>query len=133
MRGFLIRCSITGVAVLLASYIIPGIEMHSLMSGIVAAIVLSFLNALVRPLLYLLSAPIILVSLGLFMVMINAFLLHVVSFFVKGFIVEGFWPSIGGAILISIVSGILNIWVSERGHVEVAMTTHRPRKIRHIN
>ena len=132
MRGFLIRCSITGVAVLLASYIIPGIEMHSLISGLVAAIVLSFLNALVRPLLYLLTAPIILVSLGLFMVMINAFLLHVVSFFVKGFTVDGFWPSIGGALLISIVSGILNIWVSERGHVEVAMT-HRPRKIRHIN
>ena len=107
--------------------------MYSLMSGLVAAIVLSFLNALVRPLLYLLTAPIILVSFGLFMVMINAFLLHVVAFFVKGFTVEGFWPSIGGAILISIVSGILNIWVSERGHVEVAMTTHRPRKIRHIN
>ena len=132
MRGFLIRCGITAVAVLMASHIIPGIEMHSLLAGIVAAIVLSFLNALVRPLLYLLSAPIILLSLGLFMVMINAFLLHVVSFFVKGFVVEGFWPAIGGAVLISIVSAILNIWVSERGHVEVAMTSHK-RKIRHIN
>ncbi|MGB0910255.1 MAG: phage holin family protein [Nitrospirales bacterium] len=132
MRGFLIRCSITAVAVLLASQIIPGIEMQSFLAGMVAAVVLSFLNALVRPLLYLLSAPIILLSLGLFMVMINAFLLHVVSWFVKGFIVDGFWPAIGGAILISVVSAILNIWVSERGQVEVAMNT-RPRKIRHIN
>ncbi len=132
MRGFLIRCSITAVAVLLASQIIPGIEMQSFLAGMVAAIVLSFLNALVRPLLYLLSAPIILLSLGLFMVMINAFLLHVVSWFVKGFIVNGFWPAIGGAILISVVSAILNIWVSERGQVEVAMS-NRPRKIRHIN
>ena len=132
MRGFLIRCSITAVAVILASYIIPGIEMKSLMAGMVAAIVLSFLNALIRPLLYLLSAPIILLSLGLFMVMINAFLLHVVAFFVKGFTVDGFWPAIGGAILISLVSAILNIFVSERGQVEVAMT-NRPRKIRHIN
>ncbi|WP_454063878.1 phage holin family protein [Candidatus Nitrospira salsa] len=132
MRGFLIRCGITAVAVLLASYIIPGIEMRSLLAGIVAAVVLSFLNALVRPLLYILTAPIILLSLGLFMVMINAFLLHVVSFFVKGFSVDGFWPAIGGAILISLVSAILNIWISERGHVEVAMTSPR-RKIRHIN
>ena len=132
MRGFLIRCGITAVAVVLASYIIPGIEMQSLLAGVVAAIVLSFLNALIRPLLYLLSAPLILVTLGLFMVLINAFLLNVVSFFVKGFVVEGFWSAIGGAILISVVSAIMNIWVSEHGHVEVAMTSPR-RKIRHIN
>ena len=132
MRGFLIRCGITAVAVVLASHIVPGIEMQSLLAGVVAAIVLSFLNALIRPLLYLLSAPLILVTLGLFMVLINAFLLNVVSFFVKGFVVEGFWSAIGGAILISVVSAIMNIWISEHGHVEVAMTSPR-RKIRHIN
>lgn len=132
MYGFLIRCGITGVAVLLASQIIPGIEIHSLAAGLVAVIVLSFLNALVRPLLYLLSAPFIVLTLGLFMVLINAFLLHLVAILVKGFSVEGFWPAIGGAVLISLVSGILNLWVAERGHVEIAMS-HRPRKIRHIN
>ena len=132
MRGFLIRCGVTAVSVLLASYIVPGIEIRSLMAGIVAAVVLAFLNAMVRPLLYLLSAPIILLSLGLFVVLINAFLLNVVAFFVKGFVVEGFWPAIGGAILISVVSALLNVWVSERGHIEVAMT-NGPRKIRHIN
>lgn len=132
MYGFLIRCGVTGIAVLLASQIIPGIEIHSVAAGLVTILVLAFLNALVRPLLYLLSAPFIVLTLGLFMVLINAFLLHLAAFLVKGFSVDGFWSSIGGAILISLVSGILNFWVSERGHIEVA-TGHRERKIRHIN
>jgi len=132
MYGFLIRCGVTSVAVLLASQIIPGIEIHGLAAGVVAVIVLSFLNALVRPFLYLLSVPFIVLTLGLFMVVINAFLLHLVAMLVKGFVVEGFWPAVGGAIFISLVSGILNIWISERGKIDVVMT-HRPRNIRHIN
>ena len=132
MKGFLIRCGVTGVSVLLASQIIPGIEVEGFAAGVVAVFVLAFLNALVRPLLYLLSAPFIVLTLGLFMVLINAVLLHLVSILVKGFSVEGFWPSVGGAILISLVSAILNLWVSERGHVEMAVS-HRQRKIRHIN
>lgn len=132
MRGVLIRCGITGVAVLLASQIVPGIEIHGVAAGIVTVIVLAFLNALVRPLLYLLSAPFIVLTLGLFMVLINAFLLHVAAWLVKGFVVEGFWPAIGGAILISVVSGILNLWITDQGRVEVVFG-HRSRKIRHIN
>lgn len=132
MYGFLIRCVITGIAVLVASQIIPGIEIHGFAAGLVAVVVLSFLNAMVRPILYLLSAPFIVLTLGLFMVGINAFLLNLVAFLVKGFFVEGFWPAVGGAILISLVSGLLNFWISERGKVEVVMTS-RPRKIRHIN
>ena len=132
MNGFLIRCGVTGVAVLVASQIIPGIEIHGLAAGLVAIVILSFLNALIRPILYLLSAPFIVLTLGLFMVLINAFLLNFVAFLVKGFSVTGFWPSIGGAVLISLVSGILNILISERGHIEV-VTSQQPRKIRHIN
>ena len=133
MRGFLLRLIVTGVAVLVASKIIPGIRIDSLASGLVGILVLSILNALVRPVLYLLSAPFIVVTLGLFMVVINGFLLGVVSFLVKGFHVEGFWPAVGGAIIISLVSGIMNLLVSDRGQVEVVMSHNRPRKIRHIN
>ena len=135
MRGFLIRYGITGVAVLIASQIIPGIEIVTVASGIVAVLILSFLNAIIRPILYLLSAPFIVATLGLFMVMINAGLLMLVSFLVKGFVVTGFWPAVGGAILISLVSMILNMWVSEQGHIEIVTQRHSPqgRKIRHIN
>ena len=133
MKGFAIRCGITGLAVLLASQIIPGIEILTLASGIAAVIILSFLNAIIRPILYLLSAPFILLTFGLFMVFINACLLYVVSALVKGFVVSGFWSAVGGAILISIVSGILNVWISEQGRIEIVTNPSTGRKIRHIN
>jgi putative membrane protein len=133
MKGFFIRCGITGFAVLLASQIIPGIDIINFGSGVAAVVILSFLNAIVRPILYLLSAPFILVTLGFFMVLINAFLLYLVSGLVKGFLVSGFWPAVGGAILISIVSAILNLWISEQGRIEMVTRTQTGRKIRHIN
>ena len=133
MKGFFIRCGITGFAVLLASQIIPGINIISFGSGVAAVVILSFLNAIIRPILYLLSAPFILVTLGFFMVLINAFLLYLVSGLVKGFLVSGFWPAVGGAILISIVSAILNLWISGQGQIEMVTRTQTGRKIRHIN
>ena len=133
MKGFFIRCGITGFAVLLASQIIPGIEILSFGSGLAAVVILAFLNAILRPILYLLSAPFILVTLGFFMVLINAFLLYLVSGMVKGFLVSGFWPAVGGAILISIVSGILNLWISGQGRIEMVTRPQTGRKIRHIN
>ncbi len=133
MKGFLIRCGITGFAVLLASQIIPGIDIISFGSGVAAVVILSFLNAIIRPILYILSAPFILVTFGFFVVLINAFLLYLVSGLVKGFLVSGFWPAVGGAILISIVSAILNLWISGQGHIEMVTHTQTGRKIRHIN
>ena len=131
MRGLLIRFTVTGVAVLLASAIIPGIEVESVSAGLAAVIVLAMLNALVRPILYLFSLPFIVLTLGVFMVVINALLLLLVALLVKGFVVTGFWSSIGGAILISLVSGILNLWVSEQGRMEIVI--HRPKPPRVIN
>ncbi|MBW8065030.1 MAG: phage holin family protein [Nitrospira sp.] len=131
MRGLLIRFTVTGVAVLLASAIIPGIEVESVSAGLTAVIVLAMLNALVRPILYLFSLPFIVLTLGVFMVVINALLLLLVAFLVKGFVVTGFWSSVGGAILISLVSGILNLWVSEQGRMEIVI--HRPKPPRVIN
>ena len=134
MRGFILRFIVTGIAVLVASQIIPGIWIDSMASGIAGVLVLAILNALVRPVLYLLSAPFIVVTLGLFMLAINGFLLGMVSYVVEGFHVEGFWPAMWGAVIISFVSGIMNLFISERGQVEVAVSHGRTgRKIRHIN
>lgn len=129
MRGLLIRFAVTAVAVFLATSIVPGIEAQSVSAGIAAVIVLSFLNAIIRPVLYLFSIPFIILTLGLFMVLINALLLQLVSVLVKGFIVEGFWPSVFGALLISVVSSILNVWVSEQGQIEVVVHKQRPPRI----
>ncbi len=133
MRGFVLRLVVTGIAVLAASEIVPGIRIDSFASGLVGVFVLAILNALVRPILYLLSAPFILVTLGLFMVVINALMLELASTFVSGFHVAGFWSAVGGAILISFVSGLMNLMVSEQGRVDMVMTSPRERKIRHIN
>ncbi len=129
MMGLLIRCVVTGIAVFLATAIVPGIEVQSASAGVAAVIALALLNAVVRPFLYLLSLPFIILTLGLFMVIINALLLQLVSFLVNGFVVQGFWPSVAGAVLISVVSGILNLWISEQGHVEIVVHRSKPPRI----
>ena len=129
MMGFVLRFVVTGAAILVASYVMAGITIDSFAAGVVGVLGLAVLNAVVRPLLYVLSAPFIIVTLGLFMVAINAFLLLVVSVFVTGFHVDGWWPAVGGAILISLVSGMMNLMISGRGHVEMV----RSRRIKHIN
>jgi len=129
MMGLLIRFVVTGIAVFLATVIVPGIEVHSASAGVAAVIALALLNAVVRPFLYLFSLPFIILTLGLFMVIINALLLQLVSLLVKGFVVQGFWPSVGGAVLISVVSGILNLWISEQGHVEIVIHRSKPPRI----
>ena len=129
MKGLLIRFVVTGTAVLLTAEIIPGIEVESPSAGIAAVILLALLNALVRPVLYLLSLPFIILTLGLFMVVINALLLQLVSFLVKGFVVEGFWPAFWGAVVISVVSSILNLFISEDGRVEIVIHRSKPPRI----
>lgn len=133
MRGLVLRFIVTGVAVLVASQIVPGLVIDSLAAGTVGVLVLAILNALIRPILYVLSAPFIVATLGVFMILINAFLLVVVSVLVKGFHVNGFWSAAGGAMLISLVSIMMNFMVSDRGRVEVATFRSRTRKIRHLN
>ncbi|MGH7258012.1 MAG: phage holin family protein [Nitrospiraceae bacterium] len=124
------RVAVTGVAVFLAVTVVPGIESQSFTAGLAAVLVLTFLNAVLRPVLYLLSLPLIMVSLGLFMVVINALLLQVTAYLVKGFTVAGFWPSVGGAIVISLVTTILNLVVGfERATVDVPRPSSRPPKI----
>lgn len=129
MKGLLIRFVVTGVAVLLASAIVVGIEVKSVEAGLAAVVVLALLNALVRPILYFFSLPLIILTLGLFMVIINALLLLFVAYLVEGFVVTGFWPAIWGAILISVVSSVLNLLISEEGRVEVVVHRRRPPRI----
>jgi len=131
MKGLIIRFVITGVAVLLAGQIIPGITIETAGAGIAAVLVLALLNAVLRPVLYLFSFPLIVFTLGLFMVVINVLLLELTAYLVKGFVIDGFWPAVGGAVLISFVSTILNLMISEEGKVEVVV--HRPKPPREVN
>ncbi len=128
-RAAVIRVLITGIAVFLAVMIVPGLEVNSLSAGLAAVLVLTFLNLLVRPILFVLTLPLIVLSMGLFLIVVNALLLELTAFLVSGFSVTGFWPSVGGAIVISLVTMILNSWTSDRHQTEPPSSPQRPPKI----
>ena len=121
MRGFLIRSLLTMLAVLATAHLVPGIRVESWLSALGAAIVLGLLNAVLRPLLLLLSLPFIILTFGLFIFVVNAILLALTSVLIPGFYVAGFWSAVFGSLVISIISGLLNFLVGGSGRVEVAV------------
>src|ERR1700674_4037781 len=108
MRHFVFRWLITTVAVMVAPAFISGIRYDTLGALIGAALLLGILNAFVRPVLLILSAPLILLTLGFFILILNALMLLIVPNVVSGFHVDSFWSAFWGAIIISIISWILS-------------------------
>lgn len=100
---------INTVAVYLAATFVSGISITGLGAALIAALVIGLLNALLKPILIFFSIPFIALTLGLFLFVINAFLLFVASYFVSGFRVDGFMPALFGSIVISLVSWILGM------------------------
>jgi putative membrane protein len=108
MRHFVFRWMITTVAVMVVPAFISGIRYDTVGALIGAALLLGILNAFVRPVLLILSAPLILVTLGFFILVINALMLFWVPGMVTGFHVDGFGSAFWGAILISLISWVLS-------------------------
>ena len=129
IRTAFIRVLITGIAVFLAVMVVPGLEVNSFSAGLAAVLVLTVLNLLVRPILFVLTLPLIVLSLGLFLIVVNALLLELTSYLVTGFSVAGFWPAVGGAVVISLVTMILNAWTSDSRQTERQSLPQRPPKI----
>jgi putative membrane protein len=106
---FIVRLIINMVAILVISYLFPKmIRVDSFLSALVAAFLLGIVNTILRPILVLLTLPLTIVTLGLFLLVINGLMLWLVSALVRGFQVSGFWGAVLGSILISIVSWILS-------------------------
>ena len=108
MRNFVFRWMITTVAVMVTPAFISGIRYDTTGALVGAALLLGILNAFVRPVLLILSAPLIFVTLGFFILIINALMLYWVPSMVMGFHVDGFGSAFWGAILIGIISWILS-------------------------
>ena len=123
--GFLFRVLVNAFAIYLVAEIVPGITLASVPAALGAGLVLGLINAVVRPILVVLTLPITLLSLGLFLFVINAFCLWLTSEVVKGFEVHGFWPAVVGALLISTVSFVLNAFVGDRGRIVVITRVRR--------
>ena len=106
---FIFRLLIHMVAILIISYLLPGlIRVEGIWAALVAAFLLGVVNAVLRPILIFFTLPITVLTLGLFLLVINGLMLWLVSAIVKGFQVNGFWGAVLGSILISIVSWILS-------------------------
>ena len=106
---FLLRLLIHMVAILIIAYLLPNvIRVDGLLAALVAAFLLGIVNAIIRPILVILTFPLTLLTFGLFLLVINGLMLCLVAVLVRGFYVNGFWGALFGSILISIVSWILS-------------------------
>lgn len=108
MKEFLLRWFVTTLSVLGATWLIPGISYDTASTLLGAALLLGIINALVRPVLLLLSLPFIIVTMGFFILVINALLILFVSRMIPGFHVAGFWTALFAGIVIGLISWILS-------------------------
>src|SRR5689334_19753049 len=99
---------INAVSLIAVAYLLPGISVDGFVTALVAALILGLVNTVIRPLLVLLTLPVTLLTLGLFIFVINGLLFWLVGSFLKGFHVAGFWSAFFGAIVYSIISWALS-------------------------
>ena len=127
MWYLLTRWLLVALSLVIAAWLIPGVVVESLYAALISAALLGLVNLVIRPILFVLTIPITVVTLGLFILVINGVLFWFVAGFVEGFAVSGFWAAIGGAFTVSVVSFIGNRLV--RGEADNETTT--PRVIEH--
>jgi putative membrane protein len=102
--GFIARVVLIGLALLLAEYLVSGISVETWKPLVVAAVALGVVNALLRPIIVLVTLPLSFITLGLFLLVINGFLFWLVAQYIEGFYVADFWSALLGALIVSIVS-----------------------------
>jgi putative membrane protein len=119
MKGLFIRWLILTLAIMAAAYVLDGIEVLGFFSAFFAAAILGILNALLRPILLLITLPLNILTLGLFTFVINALMLMMASGVSGGFHVRGFWWAVVGSLIISAVSWLLTSLINDKGHMEV--------------
>ncbi len=105
---FLLRLLLNGIAIIVASYFVPGLQISTPVAALVAGVFLGLVNALVRPVLLLLTFPLTLLTLGLFIFVVNSACLALAAFLVPGFSIDGFVSAFFGALIVSVVSWVLS-------------------------
>jgi len=119
MQGIVIRTLVAMLGLYLASRIVPGVWIEGTGSFILAALLLGLVNALVRPIAFLMTLPLTIVTLGLFIFILNAAMFGLVAAFLDNFTVTGFWSAVFGAIVVSITSTVASWYVGPKGRYEV--------------
>lgn len=111
---FAVRLLVNAVAVFLAANLVPGIRVSGPGVAIVAGIILGFVNALIKPVLFVLTLPFTVITLGLFIFVVNAICLALVAWLVPGLTISGFGAAFVGALVISIVSWLLHALLEDK-------------------
>jgi putative membrane protein len=107
MNG-VVRFLLSGLAVLLAAYLLPGVHVDNYGYALLVAVILAIVNVIVKPILIVLTIPITVLTLGLFLLVINALLILLVDYFVPGFTVDGFWWALGFSLILSIFNSMFS-------------------------
>lgn len=113
MKPFFLQWGITSLSLWVASYVFSGIKFADTSSLVISALLLGFANAIVKPLLVILTLPLTLVTLGFFLLVINAMMILLVSNFVRGFSVSGFWTAFFASIFISVLSYLIGSFIGD--------------------
>jgi putative membrane protein len=106
--NFLAQLAVSALAVIVTALILPGVHIDSPLTGVIVAAVLALLNVVVKPILVILTIPISIVTLGLFLLVINAVIVLLVGKLVPGFTVDGFWTALFFSIILSLVVSVFN-------------------------
>jgi len=125
MSGFLVRTLITALGLWLADAILPGIDIETPGTLILAALLMGLVNALVRPIAIVLTFPITMVTLGLFLLVINAAMFGLVAAFLEGFRVSGFFAALFGWLIVSFTSMVASWCIGPNGRYEVLIIERR--------
>lgn len=113
MPKWLVRWGLNIIAIMLTAFIVPAFDVKTWWVAIIASIVLAVLNAVVRPIIMVLTLPINIVTLGLFTLVINGFILWLTSKVIDGFVIPGFGTAILAALVLSIVSFVINFFIED--------------------
>ncbi|HSG01130.1 MAG TPA: phage holin family protein [Vicinamibacterales bacterium] len=105
---FLATLLLNGIAIIVAAWLVPGLDLADNGAALMAGVILGLVNAVVRPVLFVLTLPITLVTLGLFLFVLNAACLALTALVIPGFTIDGFIPAVAGALVVSVVSWMLN-------------------------
>jgi len=108
LSHILISWIVTTLAIIVVTHLIPGVKVSSLGAAIVAAAILGILNALVRPILVILTLPLTIVTLGLFLFVINALMFQLAGALVPGFHVDSFWSALLGSLIVSTIAYVVH-------------------------
>jgi len=119
MQGILLRTLITMLGLYLASLLVPGVQIAGTGSFILAAVLLGLVNAFVRPIAFVLTLPITIITLGLFLLVLNAAMFGLVAAMLDNFVVSGFWSALFGALIVGITSTVASWYIGPDGRYEV--------------